>query len=420
MLVPRHAWFGLAVVAACSADPSSDADPLSPDTTATGTSNAVATMGNGSGATTTASISSTGTTTTNQAGMTTTSAGATGGGTDGNGGSDSTNASTTGTTGAGGTTSSSGSSGGSGGSGASQNGPVGTPVEGTAAAMPFPRGEHGVAALNDEVYVLGGFTPSVTASVQVYSPETDSWRDAADFPVVFHHPNVASLNGQLYVLGFHAGNGQRAGDGRSFVYDPLTDAWSPLTSMPLGTERGASCVTTFEGKIYVFGGTNDVALAESSVYDPAEDSWQALPLLPAFRHHCVAAAIGDKIYIVSGRDVVIQEVQSESYVYDPVARTYQEVAPIPTPRGGAAGGVLAGRIYVFGGEGNTNDPMQIFHEIEEYDPVSDSWRSLPDMDEPRHGLGGAVIGDRIYLPGGSTSIGIDAQTTHSVFYFEPT
>lgn len=284
--------------------------------------------------------------------------------------------------------------------------------------MPIARGEHGVAALNGEVYVLGGFTPTVTSSVQVYTPETDSWRDAADFPMVFHHPNVAAVGGMLYVLGFHAGSGQRMADGRVYAYDPQANEWSPRTPQPVGTERGASCVTTYQDKIYVFGGTNDVALPDASIYDPAEDSWEELPSLPAHRHHCIAAEIDGKIYIVSGREVVIEEVQPESYVFDPVDLSYTEVAPILTPRGGAAGGALGGRIYVFGGEGNTNDPQGVFHEAEVYDPQLDTWSSLPDLGVPRHGFGAAVIGDKMYLPGGSTSQGIAAQTVNTVFYLE--
>jgi hypothetical protein len=38
---------------------------------------------------------------------------------------------------------------------------------------------------------------------------------------------------------------------------------------------------------------------------------------------------------------------------------------------------------------------------------------------PRHGLGGAVIGDRIYMPGGSTSQGVDVSAANTVFFFQP-
>jgi N-acetylneuraminic acid mutarotase len=295
----------------------------------------------------------------------------------------------------------------------------GTPTEEEVGEIPVPRGEHGVGVLNDEVYVLCGFTPSVTSAVDVYDPQADTWREAAEVPVVCHHPNVATLDGRLYILGFHAGMGQRMADGQVFAYDPSLDEWSEGAAQPIGTERGASCVTTFEGKAYVFGGTNDIALPDASTYDPETNEWQVLPPLPMPRHHCIAAVVDGLIYIVSGRDVIIEEVHTESFVFDPVAQTYEEVAPILTPRGGAAGGELGGRIYVLGGEGNVDDPRGIFHEAEVYDPATDTWASLPDMLVPRHGFGAAVVGNRMYLPGGSRSQGIDVTSTLSVVYLTP-
>lgn len=294
----------------------------------------------------------------------------------------------------------------------------GVPTEEALGAVALARGEHGVGALNGEVYLLGGFTPSVTSKVHAYSPSTDSWREVRDFPVVFHHPNVATVGDKLYVLGFHAGSGQRRADGSSYAYDAEVDEWTAVSPMLPGTERGASCVTVYKEKVYLFGGTNDVALPDASTYDPATDQWDTLPFLPATRHHCVAAALNDKIYIVSGRDVVIEEVQAESYVFDPATQKYTEVAPILTPRGGAAGALLGGKIYVFGGEGNVNDPRGIFHEAEVYDPATDMWASLPDMSVPRHGLGAVVIDGKLHLPAGSVSQGIDVVDTHTVFYLK--
>jgi N-acetylneuraminic acid mutarotase len=295
---------------------------------------------------------------------------------------------------------------------------MGDPVEADLAPLLVPRGEHGVAALDGEIYVLGGFTPSVTSTVHAYNPESNAWREVADFPVEFHHPNVAVVDGLLYVLGYHATSAQRVADGSTYAYDPDADEWAPLASQPEGTERGASCVTAFDGKIYVFGGTNGDALTDASYYDPTENQWHVLPDMPLARHHCLAAPYNGKIYLVSGRDVVIEEVQPESFVFDPGAETYDQVAPILTPRGGAAGGTLGELIYVMGGEGDPDDPNGVFHEIEQYDPATDSWSSLPDMTVPRHGYQAAVIGDRMYLPGGSLSQGLDPTTTHTVFYLD--
>lgn len=311
--------------------------------------------------------------------------------------------------------------------------PLGVSVEQPRAALPLPRQEHAVAALDGEIYLIGGFHgPQATASIQVYSPESDEWRDAADFPEPLHHSNVAVVGGKLYVLGYHTAEGLNRASGRSFVYTPPPTGerglgeWRELPPLPVlddvagqeaDTKRGSSCVAALGGVIYLFAGANDRGtLLDSSAFDTANESWEILPAMPVKREHCVAAAVDGRVYIVSGRADSIQGVEPESWVYDPQARSYEERAPIPTPRGGAAGALLRGRIYVFGGEGNPNDPSGVFSEVEVYDPRTDSWESLPAMQTARHGYGAATVGDRIYLPGGAVREGFGPETTHTVFF----
>lgn len=295
---------------------------------------------------------------------------------------------------------------------------LGPPAHEPRTALPTVRQEHGVVALDGEVYVLGGFIPDVTTSIQAYSPATDRWRDVAEFPETFHHPNVAVVDGILYVTGFHFGPGLRTAYGDSYAYDPVADTWTPRSPLPEGTERGTACVGTLGTTIYVFGGASDVTVTHAHAYDTVLDAWTELPPLPEPREHCIAAGIDGKVYIVSGRANGIQGLEVESWAYDPDTQIYEDRAPIPTPRGGAGGATLHGRIFVFGGEGNRTDIDGIFHEVEAYDPVTDTWESLPDMPIPRHGYGAATVGDRIYLPGGATSEGFGASENHSVFFFE--
>ena len=55
-------------------------------------------------------------------------------------------------------------------------------------------------------------------------------------------------------------------------------------------------------------------------------------------------------------------------------------------------------MVVFGGEENT--PATI-REVERFDPKTATWTRLPDMLTPRHGLGGAARGRRVFaLEGG--------------------
>src|ERR1700753_939705 len=91
------------------------------------------------------------------------------------------------------------------------------------------RQEHGVAftpADNGTIYAIGGLLGmSVSPSVEAYSISNNTWKDAAPLPTAMHHPNVASYNGKIYVLGGVTGLFPWAGSADCFVYDPAKDAW---------------------------------------------------------------------------------------------------------------------------------------------------------------------------------------------------
>ena len=300
------------------------------------------------------------------------------------------------------------------GAGARGEGPVQQPLP----VLPSVRQEHAVVALGEDIYVIGGFTPNVTPTVEAFSPSSGSWRSVAEFPFALHHANAAVVDGRLYVAGFYLGASFTLASGRVFEYDPALDAWSERGLMPGGSERASSCVAALEGKVYLFGGARlGGSVSESSVYDVATDSWQALPPLPEAREHCVAGAIDGMLYVAAGRSGGIGGFEPNTWAFDPVALTYTARAPIPTPRGGAAGAVLDGKLHVFGGEGNAGDPSGVFDDIEAYDPASDSWQTLPPMLEPRHGLAAAALDGSIYLPGGASSQGFGAVDAHSVLSF---
>ena len=62
-------------------------------------------------------------------------------------------------------------------------------------------------------------------------------------------------------------------------------------------------------------------------------------------------------------------------------------------------GVLDGKAIVIGGE----NAGQVFDDVREFDPADNSWRQA-ERAEPtaRHGAAGGVIGDTVYVVGGST------------------
>jgi Kelch motif len=273
-----------------------------------------------------------------------------------------------------------------------------------------PRQEVGAAELNGKIYIIGGL-PS-TNRVQEYDPATNTWRIVASLPIAVDHPGATSLGGKLYVMGGNTANGST---NALFEYDPATDQWTPRPSMP--TARNALGSVAISGKIYAVGGTGTgVTGRELEVFDPGTGMWTQLQPMPTGRNHLAAGTIGGKLYVAGGRPGNLAALE----VFDPATNTWTPRAPMPTARSGHAGAVVRDKFYTFGGEGNPNSPIGIFREAEVYDPATDSWKSLDPMPTPRHGIGAAAIGNRIYIPAGATQAGGGSHTgANEAFVVQP-
>jgi hypothetical protein len=66
---------------------------------------------------------------------------------------------------------------------------------------------------------------------------------------------------------------------------------------------------------------------------------------------------------------------------------------------------------VFGGEA----PFRIFRANDMYDVAGNRWVAKEAMPKGRHGIGAAVLGGKIYVPGGGTEPGFAATPLHEVY-----
>jgi N-acetylneuraminic acid mutarotase len=289
-------------------------------------------------------------------------------------------------------------------------------------AMPLPRSEHAVAEFNGRIWVLGGYPPGRLPSnlVQIYDPATGRWTLGPTLPEPIHHTHVAAVGGRIYVLG---GEVEGASTGRPerfvsnvWMHDPAVGGWVARAPMP--TARGGGGKAVLDGKIYVAGGRPPGGSA-FEVYDPATDSWERLPDLPSQRNHLAMVAINGRIYVAGGRTgpgagaprVDVLE------IYDPATRRWTRGASLPAPRGGITGAAYAGCMFVFGGEGEPTHVLGLTPNTYAYDPRADRWTTLPNLPIAVHGLkGSAVIGGRIFLPGGGITLGGNSGTNAMQVY----
>ena len=84
-------------------------------------------------------------------------------------------------------------------------------------------------------------------------------------------------------------------------------------------------------------------------------------------------------------------------VYNPINDTWRELAPMITPRSGCVSCGINNKLYVIGGSNSVGENTNV---VECYDPFLDKWDTCANMSECRYKPGLAVLNNCIYICGG--------------------
>jgi len=320
--------------------------------------------------------------------------------------------------------------------GADEDACLGTGAWETRTGNLFERSECGLAADGGSIFLIGGEQTDTGRSVEIYDVAADSWSEGPDMPVTGSnqgrsHTQPVVIDHHIYVIG-----GLRTTD-RKPIDDVIVlntgnthDGWMKLQEMP--TPRGPAACAAHGRKIYCAGGvvdapTNPLPPTDAfEMYDTVTDTWTVLTPMPRPRESAFAHVIGDKFYVISGRNLGVNDVVPFTDIYDINTGTWSQGAPPPVARGGYASAVIQGRIILFSGElgsaagGNENGVVVGIHE---YDPARDTWRSLADIPTPRHGFMGILsraedgMTPRIYTIAGGPQQGFAKSNLNEVFSY---
>jgi len=179
---------------------------------------------------------------------------------------------------------------------------------------------------------------------------------------------------------------------------------------------------TAGGKVYVFAGLAPGWKPKAMVYeyDPAANQWTKKKPMRLASHHVAFATLNDKIYAFGGFTYPESgppgwNPVDNAWEYDPAADEWKALAPMPTRRGAAAAGVANGKIYVTGGAnslpGVTENgihparPHNVVATVEEYDPASNTWKTVRPLLLARNHHVAVGIGDKLYVIGGRVVAG---------------
>jgi N-acetylneuraminic acid mutarotase len=178
----------------------------------------------------------------------------------------------------------------------------------------------------DKAPFFTAFGPAkVLATNEVYDPATNTWESRNPMSVPRNHAFSGVVDGKIYVIGGRTGHGFILSATNTDVveaYDPASNTWSmPKERMPTARSGGAS--GTDGRRIYVAGGevtTTELVGAFRAVeaYDPATNSWMTLPSMPMPRHGVAGAVINNRFHLVSG---MIQSAGALTFL-DPTLSTH--------------------------------------------------------------------------------------------------
>jgi len=215
------------------------------------------------------------------------------------------------------------------------------------------------------------FSGSVLASDVV----ADSWNAMAPMNQARGHLGVVAVDGKIYAIGgslvFGANSESNYMDANE-CYDPKSNTWATLTSMP--TPRQGFAIAACNGKIYCIGGygynEGGGSLASLSVvnevYDIVADSWSTKASLPVSKGGLHAQVVDGKIF-------VLVEVDSTLFMYDPVTDLWTKKTNIPYSGSHLVSALADGKIIVTGKFYNSDSVMSYDQKVLIYTPGTDTW-----------------------------------------------
>ena len=293
------------------------------------------------------------------------------------------------------------------------------------ALMPTGRWLLNTCVVDGKIYAIGGGTKygiGALGTLEVYDPVTDTWSAKSEMPTPRQEPASSVVDGKIYVIG-----GGEAPTNELYVgvevystveeYNPTTDTWTEKSPMPTARWTHSACAV--DGRIYVIGGagsdsyptTADDNVTSVEMYDPATDTWTQVSSVPRPMILSSSAVIDGEIYVMGGD---FEDFGQRVDKYDPKTNTWTRKADMLSTRSDFGCSVMNKKIYVIGGDQGYIDNIVDFLDI--YDPAKDTWITGVPMTSKRAGLSSSMVDGKIYAIGGLTWWNLPGSKRVEVYY----
>ncbi|RDC62593.1 Kelch repeat-containing protein [Adhaeribacter pallidiroseus] len=190
-----------------------------------------------------------------------------------------------------------------------------------------------------------------------------------------------------------------------------TGVWAAIVpSSGAPTARHEASYVQAGNKFYLMGGRR---IKPVQVFDPVNKTWVNKVNTPIELHHFQAISIDGLIYVVGAftGSYPHEKPVATIYIFNPATNKWITGATIPAARRRGSSGVVVynKKIYMVGGikDGHWSGHVNWF---DEYNPATNTWRTLPNAPRARDHFQAAIINGKLYLAGGRRSSASTNQT----------
>lgn len=276
-------------------------------------------------------------------------------------------------------------------------------------ALPEPRAGMGATTYSGNFYIIGGQTTAgINNDVLMYDPLQQKWTALSGKPTAVMDIQAALLSERIYVPGGKLSENQATS--KLEVYDPRQNQWESRAALP--GDVSAYALTSYEGKLYLFGGWDGQDYVKTVYrYDPEFDRWDRQSDLPEVRGFAAAVPQEGRILVIGGRDE--ESALDSVLVYYPNRDVDEEdpweSAPdLPEPRSELTALALANSVYVFGGTADADTKTTASSLA--LNAGDETWQVI-DAPETAEGNQAVVLpeGNFLHILGGSTASGLSSR-----------
>ena len=233
----------------------------------------------------------------------------------------------------------------------------------TARPMSLDRVDHtATLLLNGKVLVVGGNggLGPIHASTVLYDPATNSWSTRADLGTQrAGHTATLLANGKVLVTGGRDVIGPTSISSVTAtveLYDPDSDTWTPMASMS-HARLGHTATLLANGKVLVVGGYDQTNSVVPEIYDPRSNTWSPAGTMMHTRLGHTATLLANGTVLVAGG--IINELGEETNTveaYDPATNSWSSLNSLIVERRGHTATLLNDNVVLIVGGGNETPP----------------------------------------------------------------